>query len=198
MSNTAIHESHSWRRVVVVETVRVMAVAIVLGAVIAAFLPKRVPTAIFWPTLPAGYAPVGWPYLRDQFDPGVAARCLGLECAANVEITIRPKRGFCDCERGVYDDTQLREVGDLALTGSNFTPQGPGQILSAGGLNGRYRLHTAKGEAAVSAALHKGCDVIVIVARARQGAPVSDALLDFLNQKTIADWIGGLLDQKPL
>lgn len=183
-----------WRRVVAIEFARVMVAAIVVGVALAAFLPKRVPTAIDWPALPAGWSPVAWPYLRDQFDAGVAARCAGPQCALPFEITIRPKRGFCDCERGVYDDVQLREVGDLDLAGAAFSPLAPGEILKAAGLGGRYQLHSAQnGEAAVSAALHKGCDVVVIVARGRDGPHLVDAMTGFLLQEPISAWLADLL-----
>lgn len=174
-----------------------MVMAIVAGVALAAFLPKRVPTVIDWPALPAGWSSMAWPYLRDQFDPGAAARCAGPQCAAPFEITIRPKRGFCDCERGVYDDVQLREVGDLDLAGASFSPQAPGEILNAAGLQGRYRLHTGRnGEAAVSAALHKGCDVVVIVARGQDGPRLVGAMTGFLQQEPIASWLTGLFEEE--
>jgi hypothetical protein len=191
--------SRSWRRVVAVELARILAIAIVAGAVIAAFLPKRVPVVLDWPALPEGWSPVAWPFLRDQFDPGVAGRCAGPQCPVSFEITIRPKRGFCDCEHGVYDDTQLRQVGDLDLTGSTFTPRGPGEAISLAGLGGRARNHTGQnGEVAVTAALHKGCDVIVIVARGRDGKLDVAAVLGFLRTPSVEDWLAGLLkDQRP-
>lgn len=195
MTDTASGAPEAWRRAVAIEIVRLLAIAGVLAIALAQFLPERGPPPALPRELPAGWSQIAWPYLRDQFDAGLAARCTGPGCAHAIEITIRPKRGFCDCERGVYDDTALREVGDLDLAGV-FTPQAPGAPVTAGGLAGRYRAHTGDdGGAAASAALHSGCDVIVIVARGPGGAPVAGAMLDFLNEPRIADWLGGLLKQ---
>jgi hypothetical protein len=194
MTGTAINEQRSWRRAVATEFARVMLFAVVAGVLVAAFLPKRVPAVLDWPALPAGWTPASWPYLRDQFDAGAAARCAGPQCALPFDITIRPKRGFCDCDRGVYDDVQLREVGDLDLAGASFTPRAPGAPFKAAGLEGRYRLHDGEnGETAISAALHKGCDVIVIVARSRGATLSADALSGFLEQEPLATWLAGLV-----
>jgi hypothetical protein len=189
-----------WGRVVAFELARILAIAIVAGFVIAAFLPKRVPVVLDWPALPEGWSPIAWPFLRDQFDPGVAGRCAGAQCPVSFEIAIRPKRGFCDCEHGVYDDTQLRQVGDLDLTGSTFTPRGPGEVISLAGLSGRARNHSGRnGEVAVTAALHKGCDVIVIVARGRDDRLDAAAVLAFLRTPSVEGWLAGLLkDQRPV
>lgn len=184
---------------VTIELVRVMAITIALGFFIAAFLPTRAPIDMAGPALPAGWSPVAWPFLRDQFDPGIAARCTGVECPISFEITIRPKRGFCDCEHGVYDDTQLRQVGDLDLASAAFSPRGVGEPISVAGLQGRLQRYAARsGEVAVAAALHKGCDVIAIVARGRDGRLNGAAVLDFLRLAPVERWLTGLLkDPRP-
>ncbi len=188
--------SRGWRRAVAVELARGLVFAGVVGAIIAAVLPSRTPSVNNSPPLPEGWMQTSWPYLRDQFDKGVATRCAGLACALPIEITIRPKRGFCDCERGVYDDTHLREVGDLDLASTVFTPRAPGEAIKVGDLNGRYQLHAAQnGETAISAALHRGCDVIAIVARGRGGPRVAEEMLAFLRREPVAAWLSALLKE---
>lgn len=190
--------SKSWRGAVAIELTRALVVAGVVGAVIAAILPARTPTVLNPPPLPDGWTLTSWPYLRDQFDSGIATRCADAGCVMPIEITVRPKRGFCDCERGVYDDTHLREVGDLDLAKTAFTPRAPGEAIKVGDLNGRYQLHAAQnGETAISAALHRGCDVIAIVARGRGGPRVAEEMLLFLRREPVAAWLSNLLkDQK--
>ncbi len=202
MGDTATHiaddhppsRSRGWQRAVAVELVRGLLLAGVAGALIAMLLPARAPSLINAPPLPEGWSLAPWPYLRDQFDKGVSTRCAGPACALPIEITIRPKRGFCDCERGVYDDTHLREVGDLDLAGSVFTSRAPGEAIKVGDLNGRYQLHAAlNGETAIAAALHRGCDVIAIVARGRGGPRVAEEMLAFLRREPVAAWLSALL-----
>ncbi|MFN3890505.1 MAG: hypothetical protein ACK4MV_08915 [Beijerinckiaceae bacterium] len=192
------HRRQDLKRTIAVETVRALALTIFIGVAIAMFLPKRTSVPIALPALPAGWSAVEWPYLRDQFDPGVALRCAGADCAFPFEITIRPKRGFCDCDRGIYDDTHLREVGDIDLARTVYAPRAPGEVVRVGELDGRLQLHAAQnGESAVSAALHKGCDMIAIVARGRGGPALASAMLDFLRKPDTATWLAGLLQAEP-
>ncbi len=201
MGDTATHiaddhppsRSRGWKRAVAVELVRGLLLAGVVGALIAMLLParahpsstrRRFPKAgrlrhglIFATSSTRGLHALHWPGLR-----------------AAIEITIRPKRGFCDCERGVYDDMHLREVGDLDLASTVFTPRAPGEAIKVGDLNGRYQLHAAQnGETAIAAALHRGCDVIAIVARGRGGPRVAEEMLAFLRREPVAAWLSALL-----
>ena len=185
-----------WGRAVGVEVMRGLVLAGVVGAIIAAVLPARAPSAITPPPLPEGWTLTSWPYLRDQFDTGVAVQCTGATCAAPMQITVRPKRGFCDCERGVYDDTQLRDVGDLALSNTVFKPSAPGEAVRIAGLNGRLQPHAAQnGDTAISAALHSNCDVISIVARGPAGPRVTEELVGFLQAEPVATWLTNLLKE---
>jgi len=44
---------------------------------------------------------IAWPFPRDGWPAGRAFRCNGAVCG--VEVYVRPKIGFCNCDSGVAD-----------------------------------------------------------------------------------------------
>jgi hypothetical protein len=45
-----------------------------------------------------------WPFPIDRWGEGWAFECKGVVCGTNVNLYLRPKIGFCNCQTGVADD----------------------------------------------------------------------------------------------
>ena len=119
---------------------------------------------------------IAWPYPRDGWPAGRAFRCDG--CAGEIELYVRPKIGFCNCDTGVADDDEVDRVADLDLISERFAPVAPGKVIRVGKMSGRsraYDLDMLGGvrHAAVGIALSHGCDLVVAVA---QGGAQADEL----------------------
>ncbi len=71
---------------------------------------------------------IAWPFPRDGWPPGHAYRCRAASCGSELELYVRPKIGFCNCDTGVADDDEADRVADLDLIGPRFPPvaAGPG------------------------------------------------------------------------
>jgi len=74
----------------------------------------------------------GWP-------AGRAFRCDAALCGDGIELYVRPKIGFCNCDSGVADDDEVDRVADLDLMSERFVPLQPGQITRIAGMPGRMR-----------------------------------------------------------
>src|SRR6266446_3366211 len=46
---------------------------------------------------------IAWPFPRDGWPAGRAFRCSGELCGDDVEVYVRPKIGFCNCDSGVAE-----------------------------------------------------------------------------------------------
>ena len=62
----------------------------------------------------ASWQEIAWPFPRDGWPAGRAFRC---DSCGGVEIDVRPKIGFCNCDKGVADDDEVDRVTDLVLLG---------------------------------------------------------------------------------
>ncbi len=56
---------------------------------------------------------VSWPFPIDQWGTGRAFQCAADACGVVVNLYLRPKIGFCNCAKGVYDDAELDRVSDV-------------------------------------------------------------------------------------
>jgi hypothetical protein len=126
-----------------------------------------------------------WPFPIDQFGGGWAFHCKAIDCGANVNLYLRPKIGFCNCQTGVADDEELDRVGDVELVGSGGSALGPGRQIAVRYMKGRSRAYAVGGRAAnpvLSIAFNSRCDVTVATVIA-DGDPVAQeqAVLEFLN-----------------
>jgi hypothetical protein len=136
-----------------------------------------------------------WPYPLDPWDPGRAFACAASRCGRAVRIAIRPKIGFCNCTTGVAEDDEIDRMGDLAILGPRYQPDGPGWPLALGALSGRARRYVFEPGIgpkihAVSLAAAKSCDVVV--ALVDSDAPIAPEIeqsaLAFLSGGSMATW----------
>jgi hypothetical protein len=143
---------------------------------------------------------ITWPFPRDGWPAGRAFRCDAAACGTEVELYVRPKIGFCNCDTGVADDDEVDRVADLDLMSQRFTPLAAGQVVQVAGLTGRsrgYDLDGADGSkrTAIGFALSRRCDLMVAVVQGKGSAPtVQHAAEDFLNSEPMVHWMMSELD----
>src|SRR6516225_2285545 len=116
---------------------------------------------------------IAWPYPRDGWPAGRAFRCDG--CVGGIELYVRPKIGFCNCDSGVADDDEVDRVADLDLISERFASLAPGHVIRIADMRGRaraYDLDMSGGarHAAVGIAVSHHCDLLVAVVQGRAGA----------------------------
>ena len=87
----------------------------------------------------AHWREIAWPFPRDGWPAGRAFRCDVAACGAEVELYVRPKIGFCNCDSGVADDDEVDRVADLDLISDRFVPRAAGQVVQLDGMSGRSR-----------------------------------------------------------
>jgi hypothetical protein len=149
--------------------------------------------------LPSGplqphWVEVTWPFPIDQWGTGRAFQCDASACGKTVNLYFRPKIGFCNCSRGVYDDAELDRVGDVELFGPQFAGTGEGREISVGWMQGRSRVFAVTGpyqvtSAAAAIAFNDKCDVVVAtVTTDGDLAGAERAALQFLNSDSVLRW----------
>jgi hypothetical protein len=148
----------------------------------------------------AGWREIGWPFPRDGWPAGRAFRCDVASCGDEVELYLRPKVGFCNCDSGVADDDEVDRVADLDLISARFNPLEPGAVVRVADMPGRirnYSLQRADGSqhAAIGIAVSKRCDLMVAAAHGK--GPTSGlqrVALDFLAKGDVTQWMTAALD----
>jgi hypothetical protein len=136
-----------------------------------------------------------WPFPIDQWGQGWAYQCKAADCGVEVDVYLRPKIGFCNCQTGVADDEELERVSDLDLVGGERSALGPGRPITVHRMKGRSRGYTAApGKPVLTLAFNNRCDVIVatVVAGDKPMAQ-EEAVLAFLNGDLILHWAEGVL-----
>jgi hypothetical protein len=136
-------------------------------------------------THPAVWTETTWPFPVDQFGGGWAFQCKAANCGTNVNLYLRPKIGFCNCQTGVADDEELDRVGDVDLVGSGGPALSPGRPIAVGSMKGRsrgYKIGGPSAKSVLSIAFNSRCDVTVATVVA-DGDPVAQeqAVLEFLS-----------------
>jgi hypothetical protein len=126
-----------------------------------------------------------WPFPIDQWGGGWAFQCKAADCGIDVNLYLRPKIGFCNCQTGVADDEELDRVGDVDLVGSGRSALGPGRPIAVRSMKGRsrgYEVVAPSARSVLSLAFNSRCDVTVATVVAG-GDPVTQeqAVLEFLN-----------------
>src|SRR5882757_4843525 len=141
-----------------------------------------------------GWREIAWPFPRDGWPAGRAFRCATELCGGEIEVYVRPKIGFCNCDSGVADDDEVDRVADLDLISERFAPLEPGQAIQIAGMQGRiraYDLRMSDGSqhSAVGIAVSHRCDLLVAVAQGKGGvSEVQRVALAFLGSSEMAQW----------
>jgi hypothetical protein len=147
-----------------------------------------------------GWQEIAWPFPRDGWPAGRAFRCATEFCGDEMEVYVRPKIGFCNCDSGVADDEEVDRVADLDLMSARFVPLEPGRAIRIADMPGRlrtYDLQMADGSrhAAVGMAVSRRCDLLVAVAQGKGTAPgVQRVALDFLGSNDMVRWMTSAMD----
>jgi hypothetical protein len=133
-----------------------------------------------------------WPFPIDQWGQGWAYQCKAADCGVEVNIYLRPKIGFCNCQTGVADDEELERVSDIDLLGSVRSAVAPGQPITVHWMKGRsrsYRVSGASAKSVLSLAFNDKCDVVVAtVVAGNEPVAQEQAVLDFLNGDLVLHW----------
>jgi hypothetical protein len=143
---------------------------------------------------------IAWPFPRDGWPAGRAFRCDASACGSKVELYVRPKIGFCNCDTGVADDDEVDRVADLDLMSQRFVPREAGQVIQISDMTGRARSYDLKmvdgsDHTAVGFALSHRCDLMVAVAQGEGTAEgVQRAAVEFLTSSDMTHWMTAALN----
>jgi hypothetical protein len=154
---------------------------------------------------PEAHRPVwtegAWPFPIDQWGEGWAFQCKAADCGIDVNLYLRPKIGFCNCQTGVADDAELDRVNDVDLVGSERSALGPGRPITVHWMKGRsrgYRVGTPSAKPVLSLAFNDRCDVIVAtVVAGDEPVAQEQAVLEFLNGDLVLHWAEAALGLQP-
>ena len=138
-----------------------------------------------------------WPFPIDQWGEGWAFQCKAADCGIDVNLYLRPKIGFCNCQTGVADDEELDRVGDVDIVGSEGSALGPGRPITVHWMKGRsrgYKVGAPSAKSVLSLAFNNRCDVIVATVIAGDD-PVTheQVVLEFLNGDLVLHWAEAVL-----
>jgi hypothetical protein len=142
---------------------------------------------------------IAWPFPRDGWPAGRAFRC-GAGACNGVEVYVRPKKGFCNCDTGVADDDEVDRVADLDLMSERFVPREAGTLVSVADMSGRIRaydldMQDGSRRAAIGIAVSRRCDLLVAVAQGRGAATdVRRAALEHLGSPGMTNWMNAAMD----
>ena len=144
---------------------------------------------------PGDWQEIAWPFPRDGWPAGKAFRCGVAACGGGLELYVRPKMGFCNCDRGVADDDEVDRVADLDLLSAHFAPLALGQVVRLADMPGRIRAYDLKmsdglRHTAIGLAVSRRCDLLVAVAHGSGDTPeMRHAALDFLATSEMTRWM---------
>ena len=148
----------------------------------------------------AHWQEIAWPFPRDGWPSGRAFRCDG--CAAPIELYVRAKIGFCNCDTGVADDDEVDRVADLDLISERFAPLSPGKVIHIADMPGRLRSYDLEmpygaRRAAIGIAVSRRCDLLVAVAQGRARVDeLQQAALQFLKTSELKHWMMAALSRR--
>src|SRR4051812_28177627 len=147
----------------------------------------------------AQWREIAWPFPRDGWPAGRAFRCDAALCGEAIELYVRPKIGFCNCDLGVADDDEIDRVADLDLISPRFAADEPGKVVRLADMTGRlrsYRLQLPDGSrhAGLGIAVSRRCDLVVAAARGASDLRLQHATLDFLGRDDMRHWMTAALD----
>jgi hypothetical protein len=138
-----------------------------------------------------------WPFPIDEWGGGWAFQCKAANCGIEVNLYLRPKIGFCNCETGVADDEELDRVSDLDIVGNKRSALGSGRPITVHWMKGRSRSYTVGAPSAksvLSLAFNSRCDVIVAtVVAGDEPVAQEQAVLEFLNGDLVRQRVEAVL-----
>jgi len=140
----------------------------------------------------AQWQEIAWSFPRDGWPAGRAFRC---ETCGSVELYVRPKIGFCNCDSGVADDDEVDRVADLDLISARFVPTEAGKVIRVADMTGRarsYELKMAGGaeHTAVGIALSHRCDLLVAVVQgSARASDLQREALHYLASHEMHHWM---------
>jgi hypothetical protein len=143
---------------------------------------------------------IAWPFPRDGWPAGRAFHCATASCGDDIELYVRPKIGFCNCDSGVADDDEVDRVADLDLMSERFVPLAPGKVIRVADMPGRlrpYDLNMSDGsrQTAVGIAVSRHCNLLVAVAHGKGAASgVQRVALEFLESVAVKKWMTAAID----
>jgi hypothetical protein len=139
----------------------------------------------------APWREIAWPFPRDGWPPGRAFRCGAAECGTEVEVYLRPKLGFCNCDSGVVDDDEVDRVADVDMISPRFVPLKAGDVVRVAGMPGRIRAYDLEGKrTAIGIAVSHRCDLMAVAAQGSgDAARVQGATLALLGSPQIKKWM---------
>jgi len=143
---------------------------------------------------------IAWPFPRDGWPAGRAFRCGVAWCGDDVEVYVRPKVGFCNCDRGVTDDDEVDRVADLDLISERFVPLAAGEVVRVAEMPGRIRAYNLRmpdgaRHSAVGIAVSRRCDLLVAVAQGKGGAAdVQRLAINLLTTDAMKQWMTAAMD----
>jgi hypothetical protein len=146
-----------------------------------------------------GWREIAWPFPRDGWPAGRAFRCENESCGEEVELYVRPKIGFCNCDTGVADDDEVDRVADLDLISERFVPLEPGSVIRIAAMAGRSRAYTltmsdGSPHSAIGIAVSHRCDLLVAVAQGKgEARGVRRAALEFLGTNEMKGWMASAM-----
>jgi hypothetical protein len=149
---------------------------------------------------PEAWREIAWPFPRDGWPAGRAFRCATESCGDELEVYVRPKIGFCNCDTGVADDDEVDRVTDLDLLSERFAPLEPGKAIRIADMPGRlrrYDLRMSDGSrhTAIGIAVSRRCDLLVAVVQGKGAAAgVQRVALDFLGAADMTRWMTAAMD----
>jgi hypothetical protein len=138
---------------------------------------------------------IAWQLPRDGWPAGRAFRCGAASCGDDIELYVRPKAGFCNCDSGVADDDEVDRVADLDLISERFEPLAAGEVVRVAEMPGRSRAYALRmpdgaRHSAVGIAVSRRCDLLVAVAQGKGAmADVQQAALEFLATDSMKQWM---------
>jgi len=148
-----------------------------------------------------GWREIAWPFPRDGWPAGRAFRCNdAARCGGEIELYLRPKIGFCNCDIGVADDDEVDRVADLDLVSAHFRALEPGRAIQIADMPGRIRAYDLRmpggaSRIAVGMAVSRRCDLMVVAAHSSSAEPgLQRAALDFLATGAMADWMNAAMN----
>jgi hypothetical protein len=171
-----------------------MGKGLLLAFGLAAATPASAPVPAMHPLAQSVWVETAWPFLTDQWGRGRAFRCAAADCGIEVSVYMRPKVGFCDCSRGVYDDAELDRIADMDLFSSKWSPTASGRPVELGWMKGRARSYYVHASVAsphvLTLGLNSECDAFVatVASGTPLPPPLERAALEFLNRDLVLRW----------